>query len=301
MTAEQDVRLGVLNSLLTTPHRELARAVQQAREQQGLSPEQVLRKDVVVPLAAKKNLRSVLGFQIGKQTPFAPEEIYFDYRIAAEDRAEKKLRVTLSLVPRADVDELTKELGKISMPVAGFVATTGKRKVIGRLDFSRKKAEGKGRSITPEAVLCVTAAILLLATAVIPIVEQQRQLNRLLTEVAAARSVARVTSDLRDEMSALMEARDYAAVQKMTAIPVTQAVRDLTRGIPDDTWLTQLNSNGDEIRIAGFTPSAPELVATLEQDPAFRDAALVSKVTRDEEIDLDSFQMRLSIRRLSDQ
>lgn len=46
----------------------------------ALSNAQVLCKQIGLPLAASQNLRQVLAFELGRQTPFTHEQAYFDAR-----------------------------------------------------------------------------------------------------------------------------------------------------------------------------------------------------------------------------
>ena len=102
----------------TGARRELLRRIETAaprrsdgrRESRGpqtvlrLPAEQGLRTTLTLPLAAAANLRQVVGFEIERQTPFKPSDIYFAHRIVARDAKLKTLSVELSVAPRAIVE-----------------------------------------------------------------------------------------------------------------------------------------------------------------------------------------------------
>jgi general secretion pathway protein L len=71
-----------------------------------LRDEQVLRKRLTLPLAAAQNLRQVVAFELGRQTPFTHDQAYFDARRVGEDRARQTLQVELAVTPRQSLDEM---------------------------------------------------------------------------------------------------------------------------------------------------------------------------------------------------
>ena len=50
-----------------------------------LPDDQVLRRTVELPLAARENLREVVSFELDRYTPFAAEDVMFDLPEAAGD------------------------------------------------------------------------------------------------------------------------------------------------------------------------------------------------------------------------
>jgi len=73
-----------------------------------LSPEQVMQRDVTLPLATKANLREVLGFEIDRLTPFQREAVVYDYDEVNENPAEGTLRVRLYVVQRNQLEGISK-------------------------------------------------------------------------------------------------------------------------------------------------------------------------------------------------
>ncbi len=75
-----------------------------------LPSSQVLRKEVVLPLAAAENLNQVLGFELGRQTPYTADQAYYDQRVLRQDLGSNRLHVQLGVTPRKAVDEILSHL-----------------------------------------------------------------------------------------------------------------------------------------------------------------------------------------------
>src|SRR5712671_8168227 len=66
----------------------------------------VLGKTVTLPLAAERELDQVLAFEMDRETPFSPEDIFWNHRVAQRDRSRGQLAVRLLLVPRTSLAAL---------------------------------------------------------------------------------------------------------------------------------------------------------------------------------------------------
>ena len=80
-----------------------------------LAEADVLCKTVTLPLAAERQLDQVLAFEMDRETPFSPDEIFWNHRVAQRDRSRGQLAVRLLLVPRVSLDALLAPLAKVGI------------------------------------------------------------------------------------------------------------------------------------------------------------------------------------------
>ena len=71
-----------------------------------LSYADILAKSLTLPLAAQPELRQVLSFEMDQETPFKPDELYWDHRLETTDRQKNRLSVRLMLVPKTSLAPL---------------------------------------------------------------------------------------------------------------------------------------------------------------------------------------------------
>jgi general secretion pathway protein L len=92
-------------------------------------------------------------------------------------------------------------------------------------------------------------------------------------ERAAALLEARLADlgELRERLLALRREAVLVA-QRLAAAPSALGVLEaLSRALPDDAFLSELELSGDRLRIAGFATNAAPLVPLLEELPALED------------------------------
>ena len=97
---------------------------------------------------------------------------------------------------------------------------------------------------------------------------------------SAARSIDAEISVLEKEvvgLRALIASRDaritqIAAVreEKRATVPLVSIIEEMSRAIPNSTWLTEISVSGDRVTFSGFSVAAATLIPLLEASPLFR-------------------------------
>src|SRR4051812_43531384 len=76
---------------------------------------QVLRRRLVLPVAARDNLRQVVGYDLDRQTPFRADDIHYGVRELDEGGPEGRFVAELAATPRAFLDPLLDELATLGV------------------------------------------------------------------------------------------------------------------------------------------------------------------------------------------
>lgn len=76
-------------------------------------------------------------------------------------------------------------------------------------------------------------------------------------------------------------------------VPLASVVEGLSAGLPSDTWLDRIEINGQEVRIAGLTANATELIAHLSKQPAFADVRATGANVRDGALNKERFTFEM--------
>jgi general secretion pathway protein L len=256
-----------------------------------------LRTTVSLPLAAERNLDAVVGFEFERLVPFKRDDVYYAYRIEGRDKAAISLRVELTVVPRAALQEVTRALERhglrmTSIEVVGAAASVplteiaiggGARPVIQR------------RTRIAMAVLGAVAAMLAIAAVAIPLIRAQNAIAALTIQVADAKRLADADLKLQQQIDAESQGQDFLLARKRALPSVTQILDALTRLAPDDTYLTELQINSTQVRLIGVTASATALLALIDQSPSFRNAAFQSSITQDPKLNRERFDISATI------
>lgn len=258
---------------------------------------QVLRKEVVLPLAAVENLSQVIGFELARLTPFSSDQVYSSYRVLQEDRRGNRLLVLLGVVPRHFVDEILAHFAKRddqpqTVLVCDEVAGSGDC-----LDFippQYKPRPARTDQWLAGAMMGVT--LLLVATLLaIPLWQKRSVAMALLPVQAEVQKLADAVGVLKQEQQKLLDEHNFPIEQKLTTPTKVAVLEELTRLLPDATWLQQMQVTGAEVTIQGNTGSSAALIGLLGKSELLENASFKSPLVKVQGNE-DRFQLAATIK-----
>ena len=237
----------------------------------------VLRRRLVLPRAARENLRQVVVYELDRITPFTSDQLCFDVRQAGEADSEELLPVEVALVPRKRIQPWLDALARARIPLDRMAPADDS-------GFDLLPPERRARPDPKRLALAglpwLVAAGLAGAALWLPLHQSARQLDELRAEERALRRQAAKVLELRQaldgELAALKQAREHW----QSVPPPLEVLALLTRLLPDDTWLQQLEIKGTRLTIRGLSNQASALIGLLEKSPAFEEPKFLSPVTR---------------------
>lgn len=263
------------------PHR-VREALRRRQACLRVPDELVLQRTLVLPLAAERNLRAVLGFEMDRYMPFRSEAAYFAYTPLARDAGRRRLQIALTAVPRKAVDA---ELD--AMRASGLRPAWLEARGV-RVELDEHRIPGAGWQIR---ILAACAVVLLAATLALPLVrkantaaELERQVRVAHTQALRAEAARRSLDGLLAEERALVERRG----QRPAALEV---LRELTLLLPDGSWLNHVEVNGSRVRLRGESLNASDLARAIEKSAVFADASFDGSVTREPGAERERFSI----------
>ncbi len=256
-----------------------------------LSRAQALRQTVVLPAATGENLREVLAFEMDRHTPFKADEVVFDYRIVRSDPKQKQIEVDLAVATKATLSEALETLRAW------------------KLDPERVHVEGGGLDLLPSslppaaaggrrrltAALAVVALVLFAGAVLAPLQTQRDLLADAERELASARAAAIEVDNLRRQAEALADRNNFLVNRKRKTISVAALMTEVTRLLPDDTWIVQLSRREDQLTLSGFSAKASALIGSLEQSEILTDVRFRSPVNFDPRVKLERFNLSAAV------
>ncbi len=262
-----------------------------------LPPEQVLRKKLSLPVEAEENLRQVIAFEMDRYTPFKAEQVYFDYRLVRHD---KQLEVSLAVAPQAAVDEPLRQLASWGAQVtAVLVAGDVMEDVPCNLLPAGKRQKGKNTRLSRLNTALASGVLAMLCIAlVLPIWQKRETVLALRPLLKEARQQATVAEDLRRQLETLMAEYNYLLDKKRESPPVVAVLDDVTRILPDDTWVQQFDLKGKEMQIQGETASSSKLSGLFEQAKTLHNASFRAPLTKGQSANSERFQLAAETRPL---
>ena len=254
----------------------------------ALATRQVLCKQLTLPAAVEDNLSQTLAYDLDRHTPFRPEQLYFDAVIIGRDAARKTLRVDWAAALRTLVDRAREQVeawGAVPRAVVpGPPSTTTRLNLIPH-DAQRHQLEWRRWQMWgPVAVVAAIA----LAAVIVPLVQKRQYAIALGALNAQAAQQAQAADTVRQQLEATQSDYNYVLARKYAYPSVVHLLDEVTRALPDDTWLTQfeLKTSGRgketqrDLYLRGESGNAGKLIALLEDSKLVEQAAPRSPTTK---------------------
>jgi general secretion pathway protein L len=252
--------------------------VASTRVEVAVPEEKLLEKQVQLPLAAEENLRQVLGFEMQRQTPFRAEQVFFNYRVTARRPEAQQIAVQLSVVPRTVVEPVLNCLA--DWDLAPAADKDGAEQGGGIFAFAPSDAAQRPSSRLNRGLVVLNVALLVCVVAV-PLAQQQRHLDALRVRFDEIRTAATAASGLQERIDRHSAQSRYLFAHKADHPASVELLEELSRRLPDDTWLFRLEVRDGKVHLQGTSTRASSLIAELEDSRFFEGVQFASPVTQD--------------------
>ncbi|CRM14659.1 hypothetical protein [Pseudomonas sp. 22 E 5] len=270
----------------------VAKPTGQARQVLLLAPDAVLVQTLQLPLAAARNLSTVVGYELDRFTPFEAAQLYFVAR--QERRTASHLQVMLVAILRERLDRVLSDCAALGLqPHAVDVADdTGRPMGIDLLPAPlrpRQRPAGKGlqRSLP---WLC---GALLIAAMLLWLDDRQRVLDAMQHSVREQKAEVAEVQALRQQLLNTRGAAQYLIRRKMAQPPLAALLNELTACLPADTWVDQLEVNdGAQVSFSGQSAKASALITRIKNCHSLENAQFEGVIQPDAQTGKDQFSLR---------
>lgn len=287
---EQDGRLSVLranassqvmgnltfdsNNGLSGSGGEMMQAVKGARIDLVLLPDRFLIRDLPLPAQADDFLDRILRAQIDRWTPWPADRAVFGYRL--REQTGDKIIVAVAAGDRKDLQPIFDAFA--ALKPAMLNAFAGPVDGAPRIALMQKSLVDLGgnrlRALIGGILIAVSLALLVsFAWAAWENSRLDAEYETLQSQLAGKRVGLRAEDP--------MKAQERLIILRKAGGPyVSVMLEELTRAMPDNTWLTDIDVTGAKLRVIGISRDATALIAKIEKSAAFSDASFFAPTTR---------------------
>ena len=254
-----------------------------------LSPRHVLRKQLALPAAVEENLAQALAYDLDRHTPFRADQLYFDATVIDRDAAKKTIRVDWAAALRTLVDSARRQVEEWGASVLAVVPGPAQAS-LPPLNLIPVEARPRAMHWRRWEVWLPVAAVagLALAAVMVPLAQKREYAIALNRVTEYARQQAEAADALRQQLERLQDDYNFVLTKKYAYPNAVQVLDDVTRILPDDTWLTQLELKTSfkgkerqrEMLLRGESANAGKLIGLLEESKLVEQAALRSPTTK---------------------
>jgi len=260
-----------------------------------LDQSSVLRKEVKLPLAAESNLSQVLAFEMDRQTPFKASGVYFDWKVLDRAASPGQMRLELFVVPRPEVERALDILAGRGLTLAGIdVVDDGRSQGLNLLPPERR-VRIVNRRARLNLALGLASVVLLVAVMTQSLYLRAHQVSELEQAIADVQGEARKVTNIRKQIEDTGEAAGFLATRRAASPLAIELLADITRLLPDDTYLDRLVIGQDNVQMQGKSRNAQQLIERVNTSELLSAAAFRGSTRLDARTGLEIFELNASV------
>lgn len=239
-----------------------------------LLPEDVvLHTDVVMPLATEANLRQALSYEMDRHTPFRAEEVFYSWRGMKRDREAGQLHFELYVTPREPVEKQIEQLKRLGLAPTGVDVITSD----GPLGLNLLPPALRYHVVNQRArlnwTLGLIAVFLLIFVMAQSLWLREHQLEAVGDAIENVRAEALAVQQIRKQIDDASEAAGFLQNRKIENGYKLEMLAELTRILPEDTYLDRLSMRQGTTQIQGKSGNAQALIELMNDSEFFENAS----------------------------
>lgn len=260
-----------------------------------LDRESALIKELKLPLAAEANLAQVLSFEMDRQTPFKASSVLYDWKVLERDGASGQLRLQLYVVPRRAAERVMGALTDRGFDLAGIDVRDGDR----TLGLNLLPPEQRHRTINSKARLNLALAgvsvLLLVVVMAQSLYLRGHQVRELEAAIAEVQDEARQVAQIRKQIEDASAAAGFLASRRAESPLAIEVLADVTRLLPDDTFLDRLVIGSNKVQMQGKSQNAQQLIELVNESELLDAAAFRGSTRLDARSGLEIFEVNAEV------
>lgn len=260
-----------------------------------LEQRSVLCKEFTLPLAAESNLAQVLAFEMDRQTPFKASAVYFDWRVL--DRAETpgQLRLRLFVIPRPEVERTLDTLTDRGLSLSGIDVVENDSSLGLNLLPEERRVRVVNRRARLNLALSLVCGLLLVLVMAQSLYLRAHQVSELEQAIADVQGEARKVLNIRKQIEDTGEAAGFLATRRAASPLAVELLADITRLLPDDTFLDRLVIGQDNVQMQGKSRNAQQLIERVNESQLLSAASFRGSTRLDARSGLEIFELNATV------
>ena len=266
-----------------------------------LGSSSILRKEMKLPAAAEANIAQVLSFEMDRQTPFRASDVYYDWKIIKRDSESGQLTLELFVVPRAEVDKNIDFLTARQVKLAGVDifddASANDNPMTLGLNIlpAEQRAGGFSRKAIANMALGAAAVVLLVVVMTQSLYLRAHQVSELEEAIAQVQGEARKVQKIREQIEDTSEAATFLTVRREASPLAIELLADITRLLPDDTYLDRLVIGATSVQLQGKSQNAQQLIELVNSSELLDNASFRGSTRLDARSGLEIFEVNAEV------
>jgi len=238
-----------------------------------LSEADVLRSEVVMPLAAEANLGQALAYEMDRHTPFQADDVFYCWRTLGRDREAGQLCFELFATRREPVEEQIEHLKRLGLSPSG-VDVSGPDGLLGiNLLPQALRYHIVNQQVRLNWAIAAVTAILMVFVMAQSLWLREHQIQVIGEAIDGVRAQAMVVQQIRKQIDDASESAGFLQGHKIQNGYKVEVLSELTLILPQDTYLDRLSMHAETIQMQGKSDNAQGLIELINDSPYFENAS----------------------------
>ena len=233
----------------------------------------ILVTQVVMPLAAEVNLRQALVYEMDKHTPFTAEQVFYNWRVLNRDREAGQLHFELFVTPREPVEDQLEQLRKLGLAPTGIDVASADGPLSVNLLPEAMRFHIVNQQARTNGMLAAATVLLLIFVMAQSLWLRQHQVDEINEAIEDVRSEALAVQQIRKQIEDAAEAAGFLHGRKIHNQYKSEVLAELTRILPQDTFLDRLSMHAETTQLQGKSDNAQSLIELVNESPYFENAS----------------------------
>ncbi|MCU7917756.1 MAG: PilN domain-containing protein [Candidatus Thiodiazotropha sp. (ex Epidulcina cf. delphinae)] len=259
-----------------------------------LDPGLLLLREVRLPIAARKNLRDVLAYEMDRLSPFKDEEVYFHFTPLEQDEKRGWIEGRLIVAQKRRLDPWYALLTRQGMDI-GSVTLAGDSVPLTLKPRQGNRPDAMGGRLN--ALLWGLLGLLLLLALAGPVWQQRQIAIGLEQAMRTAQKKATRIMQLQERLKQRRDAVGMVSTEREGYLPLSDVLLELTRVIPSGSWSHRIALTPERVDVTGESDQAAELITLLERSPMFEVVRFKSPVVQNRLSGKENFDLTMQLTR----
>lgn len=261
-----------------------------------LNPRQVLAQRISLPLAATRNLREVLSYEIDKYTPYTAEQVHFVARVVRQQPANAEVELVAIASQRLDAVLAACRERRLPLLAVDVQGSDGQRLGVDLLPPGSDTGLARPSRLDQGLWLGLAACCLVLIAGFIN--QRQDLVAAMEQQVASQRQAVQHIEQLRQALDSSVGAASYLASRKAGQPTVTALLADLSTCLGDETSVEQLEVHeAGEVTFSGQSARSSAMIAQLKACKTLEHAQFQGVILPDKATGQERFSISAQLKR----
>jgi general secretion pathway protein L len=162
--------------------------------------------------------------------------------------------------------------------------------------LAKKNGKQQKPPFIASAILLVIIFLLGVFYVLSPIMTGQKNIDQIDNRISSLKPEMKKIEALKKEMDLISSDIKTINNFKKHSIPTIDVLKELTKILPDKTWLTRVRVTEDSVELEGYATSATAIISKLENSKYFQKAEFSSPTFRDPRQNNERFVIKMELR-----